>query len=182
MNIYYAKSVLYAYTNLEAIMEQIDELVQKKALASMTDTSPCEWQCQRIIDYTAQKDVLIDLKIACDAVLKKFTEYELDCFDYKYFKVKPKQYFENVDTQSRTYFRRQVRLAEKFAERLERMGVTNYWFEQNCLKIEFFVELLKRVKEHEILCRKNKTLKEKALISKARLLEQEKKSVFKTTA
>ena len=47
MNVYYAKTVLYAYANVDAVVEQIDELVEKKALSSMRDFSPCEEQCEK---------------------------------------------------------------------------------------------------------------------------------------
>ena len=167
MNILYAKSILYAYSNLQALMEQIDELVEKKALASMYDFSSAELQCEKILSYTRQKDVLIDLKLIVDKILLKFTKDELDCLDYKYFKTKPKDYFNNVDTQSRAYFRRQIKLAKKFSEKLEIKGVNDKWFKENCLSTDFFKELLKRVVEHETLFRKNKPLKEKNLLKKA---------------
>ena len=166
MNMYYAKSVLYAYPNIEGIMEQIDELVEKKALASMTDFTPALWQYERIISYTEQKDMLIRLKLTVDGVLTKFSEDETDCFDYKYFKLKPKEYYENFDSTSRAYFRKQIKLAKLFAKRLENAGIDDVWFENNCLQTDFFKELLKRVIEHEKLSKKNKSFKEKRATEK----------------
>ena len=162
MNINYAKSVLYAYPNIDSIMEQIDELVEKKALSSMTDFTPALWQYEKILSYTAQKDMFIHLKLTAGKVLSKFTEDELDCLDYKYFKLKPKEYYVNFDASSRAYFRKQVKLAKLFAERLERAGIDDGWFESNCLETDFFKELLKRVIEHEKLSRKNKSLQERS--------------------
>lgn len=166
MNTYYAKSILYAYPNLEEIMEQIDELVERKAISSMNDTSPALIQCNAILNYTNQKDVLIEIKLVVDSILSKFDENELFCLDYKFFKSHTKEYYDDFDTSSRNYFRRQVRVAEKFALYLENRGIDNKWFEKNCLPIDFFSELLKRVIEHERLSHKNKSVKEKKLIKK----------------
>lgn len=182
MNVYYAKSILYAYSNLHSIMEQIDELVLKKALSSMTDFSPCEWQCNKILSFTAQKDVLIELKLVTDSVLSKLSKEQTDILEYKYFKTKPKEYFEFVDTKSRGYFRKQIRLINRVAEMFERRGVTDRWFEEKCLAIDFFKELLKRVIEHESLCRKNKSLKEKTLIKQQKKFNANAVERIKTTA
>ena len=149
MNILYAKSVLYAYPHLEAIADQIDELVMKKALGSMTDYSPATEQCQKIIDLTEQKTVLFELEILTEKILTKFTTDEMDCLDYKYFKKHPKEYYKEFDSSSRTYFRKQIRLVKKFTEKLEKAGFNDKVFEEKCLQIDFFVQLLKKVKERE---------------------------------
>lgn len=163
MNVYYAKSVLYAYPHLEAIMEQLDELVERKALCSMNDYSPCLEIAEKILDFTAQKDVFITLKILSDKVLKKFNGDELDCFDYKYFKQKPKEYYIGFDAESRGYFRKQIRIAKKFAELLEHLGATDEWFEKNCMRMDFFKDMYKRVIEHEKNSFKNKPKKLKQI-------------------
>lgn len=161
MNIYYAKSVLYAYPHIESIMGQLDELVERKALCSINDYSPCVEIAEKILDFTAQKDVFISLKIVADKVLKKFTEDEIDCFDYKYFRQKPKEYFTGFDSESRGYFRKQVKLAKKFSMLLEKAGATDDWFENNCMKMDFFKDMYKRVIEHEKNTLKNKAKKPK---------------------
>ena len=48
MNVIFAKTALYAYTNLEAVADQIDELVEKKALSSISDYSPAIEQCHKM--------------------------------------------------------------------------------------------------------------------------------------
>lgn len=161
MNVYYAKSVLYAYPNIESITEQIDELVEKRALASMTDFTPALGQYERILSFTEQKNMFLILKATVDRVMEKFSDDEIDCFDYKYFRLKPKNYYDNFDSTSRAYFRKQIKLAKLFAERLEHAGIDDSWFEQNCLETDFFKELLKRVIEHEKMSRKNKSLRDK---------------------
>lgn len=156
MNELYAKTILYAYPHLTALAEQIDELVEKRALASMTDYSPALEQFNKIIDLTEQKTILFKLEIVTDKILKKFTETELDYLDYKYFKRKAKEYYEGFDASSRTYFRRQIRLAERFALALEKQGITDKVFEEKCLSCEFFSALYKRVVERENSINKTK--------------------------
>ena len=161
MNLLYAKVALYAYPNVDAVMEQIDELVEKKALSSMHDFSPCEAQCEKILNLTEQKKILIELKVCVDKILTKFSVEDLDLLDYKYFKKKPKEYFEFVDTSSRQYFRKQISLVNKFSTALEKQGYDDKKFQKECFKIDFLKELLKRVVELEKLSKKNKPLKEK---------------------
>ena len=177
MNIYYAKTVLYAYANIEAVKEQIDNFVERKALSSMSDYTPCIEQCESILNYTAQKVALIELKELVEMVLKKLSGYELDCLDYKYFKQKPKEYFKDFDCESRSYFRRQVSLVKKIAESFENVGLTDEWFKKNCLNTNFFKELLKRVELQEKQNYKNKAKKQRK-----KELERETEKAVKLTA
>lgn len=156
MNVIFAKTALYAYPNIMAITEQIDELVEKKALCSMNDFSPALEQFNKIADLTEQKKVMFALKLHLDDVIAKLTKEEIDCLEYKYFKRKNKKYFENFDFSSRSYFRRQVKLINKISKALEFAGATDAWFIKNCMCIDFFKELLKRVVELEKNSKKNK--------------------------
>lgn len=156
MNVYYAKTVLYAYPNIKEIIEQIDELVERKALCSINDYSPCIEIAEKILDFTSQKVTLIELESVAKRALCKFTQEEMDHLDYKYFKKKPKKYYDGFDAESRGYFRRQIRIVKIFSERLEKLGANDEWFEKNCLKMDFFKEMLKRVYEHEKNSMKNK--------------------------
>lgn len=166
MKVLYAKVVLYAYAHLETIAEQIDELVEKKAYSSSMNFTPAIKQFENIIDLTYQKDIVFALKLSADKALGTFSEHEKEFLDYKYFHFKPKSFYENFDASSRGYFRMQVRLADKFAKSLEKAGYSDQRFENECLSIDFFREMLNRVKEKENLNRKNKTAKEKAQIKK----------------
>jgi len=156
MNVHYTKTLLYAYPHVEAVMAQIDDLVLRKALSSISDYSPCEEQCEKIIALTNQKDTLIQLKITMEEkVLAKVTEYEMNCLEYKYFKRQPKEYFAGFDAESRGYFRKQVALANKLSKQMEKVGLDDKWFEKNCLSTSFFTELLKRVISSERKRKKN---------------------------
>jgi len=157
MNLFYTKTVLYAYPNIEAVMEQIDDLVERKALSSINDFTPCLQQCEKILDFTQQKKALIDLKVMADQALERLTKEQSDCLEYKYFKRKPKEYFSDMDTDSRGYFRRQVSLVNKMAKLFDKVGITDEWFSVNCLNMDFFKELLRRVISYEEQCKKNKS-------------------------
>ena len=161
MNLIYAKTALYCYPSLGAVIKQIDELVEKKAFASMWDNSPAIFQCEKISNLTCQKVLMIDLKNKVEKSLRKFSEEEKVYFEYKYFRRKDKEFYKDFDFKSRKYFRTQNRLIKEFGKILEKTGIDDTYFEEYLNKIEFFKELVKRVKEHEILSRKNKTLREK---------------------
>lgn len=161
MNVLYAKVALYSYAHLKAIAEQIDEVVEKKAFSSSVNFSPAINQFQEIIDLTYQKQIIFALGLSVKDALKGFTEKEMLCLDYKYFKRHKKEDYAGLDCSSRGYFRLQARLAEKFANSLEKAGYSDERFENECLSVEFFREMLKRVKEKENLNRKNKTAAEK---------------------
>lgn len=166
MNVYYTKTALYAYPNLQAIADQIDELVEKKAFASISDYSSALSQCEKIVDFTFQKDALFALKLRLEDILSKLSQREKDCLEYKYFKRKPKEYFIGFDFESRGYFRAQQRLAKKISSALEKDGGTDEWFEQTCLHMDFFKELLKRTIEHEkSYVKKKKTQPKKQTLS-----------------
>ena len=168
MKVLYAKVVLYAYAHLETLAGQIDEIVEKKALSSSTNFSPAIDQFESIINLTYQKDIIFALKKCADKALSSFTEREKEFLDYKYFHVKPKGYYVNFDASSRGYFRMQVRLAEKFAKAMEKAGYSDLRFDSECLTLEFFREMLSRVKERENLNRKNKSAEEKAQVKKVK--------------
>jgi len=156
MNIYYAKSILYAYPCAEELIYQIDEIVEKRALGSMTDFSPAEEQCEKILSLIGQKDTIIKMKLLVEEVLNKFTEDELKCLDYKYFHKRKREEFINFDASSRGYFRKQIRIAEKFAMRIEKKGLSDSIYEKDYLSMNFFRELYRRVLEQEAKSKKNK--------------------------
>ena len=57
----YVKSLLYTYPNVQELLDQIDVLVEKKAISSMDNFKPCIDQCEEIIGLTEQKDILIEI-------------------------------------------------------------------------------------------------------------------------
>ena len=145
----YGKVILYIYPALEEVSAQIDDLVMRRALASFSDTSDCAAQAERIIGYIHQKDLLMELKLGVDAVLEKFSEEDVKYFEYKYFKRKPKSFFEGFDAAGRGYFRKQIKLYEEFCERLEKRGFTESRFERDYLPMDFMRDLVRRVERSE---------------------------------
>ena len=156
METIYTKTILYAYNHLEKVAEQIDELVNKKALSSIDNCSPAIKQYDAIVQLTYEKDVVYALKKMCEKALSNFTEEEKRYFEYKYFRNKPKSYFEGFDTSSRAYFRKQNSLIKKCSDRFEKCGIDKSFFEEKCLTIDFFRQLLKRTQEVEKKSYKNK--------------------------
>lgn len=161
MNTYFSKTILYGYAVLDDLINQIDELENKKAILSINDTSPAISQCEKMIDFNIQKAVLYIVKKTVDKILATFTNEELLLLDYKYFKKKDRSEYETLNYLSRTYFRKQVKVAVKFAERLESSGIDEKFFKEKCLSIDFFKNLLKIVIEKEVYSYKNKKLIEK---------------------
>lgn len=145
----YAKSVLYAYSDIDDHKRFLDELAEKAALDSMYDTTPAFLQCEEILKFAFQKEVLSELKSKIERVIAKFDGYERDCLDYKYFKIKPKEYYEDFDYTGRNYFRDQLRILQRFCERADKVGLTDEWFEENCLTAEYFREYLEYAEETE---------------------------------
>ena len=155
MNVLYAKTILYAYPDIDEIILQIDDLVERKAYLSFHNYSPALGQYEKIVKLTYDKDIIGAVKIVCDRALKKFTEEELKYFKYKYFKNMSNREKENFDYSSRTYFRRQKNLTETFALLLEGYGVDDKFFEEQCLELNFFRQLLCRAKELEKYSKKS---------------------------
>ncbi len=141
---HYQKTILYVYPNLTRYIDGIDDLVEKAAINSFYDLTPCEIQSNKILRLIEKKQALIELKLKIDEVLKGFSDEEMKYFEYKYFKRKPKSYFENFDTQGRNYFRKQLRLLVKFSSALNRCGIDEDNFKKY-LEIGFVSNVYERV-------------------------------------
>lgn len=172
MNINYTKALLLSYPHIEQLIEQIDDLVLKKALAAFSDFSPCSEIAEKILVLTEKKDVLLKIKVTNDEILSKLTEEEKDLLDYKYFKKKPKEYYADFDYVSRSYFRKQSKIAKKIAYLYTVSGVDDGWFEKNCLPTKLFSNLLKRIVNHEKNMCKNTAKKSKSTNEKVKGKEE----------
>ena len=151
----YAKVMLYSYRHLPKIADQIDDLVEKKALSSISDCSPAMAQYQKIVRLTYQKQIVLSLSLNVKTVLGKFSEAEREYFEYKYFRgINPAKNY-SFDPSSRNYFRVQNRLIKKFAGFAEKIGYGDERVEKELLSVEFFREMLKRAEEKENADRKH---------------------------
>lgn len=147
MNIYYAKAALYAYPHIDKIAEEIDNTCLKKALRSASDISSAQSQCEEIVFLKFKKQMLLEFKSRIEKALSGFKQSDLDKFEYKYFRRKGTKYFEDFDSSSCTYFRRQKRIAQTFAIRLSEAGVDDGWFEGEGAK--FIKPYIKDAIEHD---------------------------------
>lgn len=149
MNNLYAKTVLYLYPCIDKVNEQIDELLYKKALSSKDDFSPCIVLCEKMAELGVQNARLLMLKAEVAGILGDFTREERAIFGYRYFHEKGAGAEGFVDSYSRTYFRKQERALNKFADALEERGFTDERFESEYLAVDFIRELYRRVKIRE---------------------------------
>lgn len=152
----YAKVILYFYPCADSLTEQIDEIVERRAVYSMRDFSPCEEQCLKILTLTDRKLLILKLKGFVENLLKKFTKDELLLLDYKYFKQMPVEAYAAVDFSERKYFRRQKSLLKRFATYAENKGLTDEIFERDYLSMDFFRELKRREEKRCIAYDKKK--------------------------
>ncbi len=155
MNILYAKTALYCYSCIDDFVDRLDEVVLRKAVSSINDYAPAIAQYHKIVDLSEQKSLYIILKKITKEALRKFTDDEMAYIGYKYFKVRSKNNG-GFDFTSRAYYRTQVKLAKKFAQLLERKGITNEVFEKKYLKMDLILAIYRKVKEQEINASKNK--------------------------
>ncbi len=145
----YAKTALYLYPCIDKVNEQIDELLEKRALSSMSDFSPCITQCEKMVELGVQNAKLLEMKDCMTRALRRLSADETALIEFKYFRSRKREDMPSGDVVSRTYFRRQRRVAEKLARVLEGEGITDEVFERDYLAIEFIRELYRRVKLRE---------------------------------
>ena len=93
-------------------------------------------------------------------------------------------YFENIDTNSRSYYRRQFNLINKVSKRCDKAHLTDEWFEKNCLDINLLKCQVKRVERNEESAKrgKNKKFVTKINNSKDKSRKKEKKNSLKLSA
>ena len=154
MNNLYTKTLLYAYPKLNAVIKQIDEVIDKILFSSMDNYRPCMAQCEKIIAYRLRKERVKILIKKMDKVISKLQDEELVHLDYKFFKSKKKEEFKDLDTTSRAYFRKQVAIVNKVSELLEKVGLNDEVFKRDYLSMKFFRYILGRVIEVESFTKK----------------------------
>ena len=173
MNTLYAKTLLYAYPSIDDLIIQLDEVIKKKALGSMTDCSPAEEQCIKVVQLLMVKGLFFHLKKTLNNVLETFSDEDYLYFDYKYFKSNPKSFYVDFDSVSRSYFRKQIKLLEKFCKKIEEQGITDEWFKSECMTLEFFKNLYRHTCEREALIVKAKNVQKKKVEKSENKVENE---------
>ncbi len=156
MNTLYTKVLLYAYPSIESLIDQIDELVDKKAVSSMDACLSCQEICHSIIALIKEKDLYLDLMVILDEIFENLTEEEMKCIEYKYFRIRDKEWVSDFDYSSKQYFRKQNRILDKIRSRLVKKGLDDTAFKEKFLSVKFFKSLLHGVKEREKTLFKNR--------------------------
>ena len=159
----YVKTLLYTYPHIRKTIERIDQIVMKKALNSMTEYDNCLLQCEYVVGLTMQKALLTEMFYYVDKVVSRFTKEERDCLDYKYFKSKPKEYFQNMDLSSRNYFRKQQYLINEVSKYLGWLGLGDEWFDKLCSGVPIVKKMLYSVKVSSPVSIKKSKAKNKCL-------------------
>ncbi len=145
----YAKTMLYAYPYVDSMIQRINEKILNKALSSMFDTSPSEEQCAKVVVLTGQKEDLKYFKQVIERMIMKFSFSDFDYFDYRYFKIRPREYYKDKIKVNRTYYRKQERLLKKFCSIFVAIGGDDKWFEEKFLTIKYIKTIYQRLVEIE---------------------------------
>ena len=146
----YQKVLLYAYPKLGRVAEDIGQLVQAKARASVIGREPALACAEKLIGYNFLREQLLFVKDELEALLGCLSREERFLLEYKYFRRKRElaAYADlRLSYSERTYFRRQQRLARTVNAELVRRGLTEEWFFEAFSGVPFFMAALEGVRE-----------------------------------
>lgn len=148
----YQKVLLYAYPKLGRMAEDIGQIVQAKARASVMGRETALACAEKLIRYNFLCGQLLFLKGEIEGMLSVFSREERFLLEYKYFRRK-KELATYSDLQlacsERTYFRRQQRLARAVNAELVRRGLNEEWFFEAFSGVSFFMSALESVRKGE---------------------------------
>lgn len=148
----YQKVLLYAYPKLGRMAEDIGQIVQAKARASVMGREPALSCAEKLIGYNFLREQLLFVQGELDGVLAKLTREERFLLEYKYFRRKRElaAYADlRLSCSERTYFRRQQRLARTVNAEFVRRGLTEEWFFEAFSGVSFFMSALESVRRAE---------------------------------
>ncbi len=144
---YYEKTILTCYTSLSSMIEQIENVIKKRARNSFYDFQSTEIIANKILALCNVRFDLIDLKQRTESCLEKLNEEDRTLIEYKYFQILPKD--ENFDHTSRNYFRKQIRALDRFSKILTSQGITKEWFDNKYMKISYISSLYNKIVKEE---------------------------------
>lgn len=131
----YGKTMLSAYTSIEGVITQIENLIKTRARNSFYLRENTLGLANQLLRLGEIRKDLFELKELVEDVLASMSEEDRELISYKYFGYMPSN--ENFDHTSRNYFRKQVRALSRFSNKLEAMGYDGNWFTKKYLKIAF---------------------------------------------
>ena len=119
-----AEGILYYYPRIDKRIENITNVINHLAF-NVSFNEKAKDMANRIMSLIWKKIKLQELKELLDGI---FFDYDYDdkvYFEYKYFKTCTKSQMNRmgIDTDSRTYFRKQNKLLKKYFSDLERYGI-----------------------------------------------------------
>lgn len=149
MNEKYVKTMLYAYPYIDSMVKRLEDKIINKAVASMFDISPSEEQCAQVIVMVQRKEDLKELKHLIELMIMKFPFSDFDYFDFKYFHIRPKEYYKDKIVLDRTYYRKQEKLLKKFQLIFSAIGGDDEWFKDKYMCLGCIRSIYCRVDEQE---------------------------------
>lgn len=151
----WAKTILVAYKYLNTMCGAIDRLVEVTAKNSFYvggvwhDESSVLNISEKILKLADRKIDYINLKVLAEKILKAMPEKLAKILILKYIKqIKTSDIIEACDMSIRSYYRRQSKAIESFAEHMKRLGFYSEKIEQTFLNDMFirsvYEEILNR--------------------------------------
>ncbi len=144
---YYVKTILSCFIALDSVIEQIENVIKKKARNSFYDYESAEKLASNVLVLCNIRCDLIDLKEKTANSLNKLSEEDKILIAYKYFGILPED--ENFDHTSRNYFRKQIRAIERFSKILEKEGMTYEHFFATYMKIQYIASTYNKMVKEE---------------------------------
>ena len=139
----YAKTILSSYNQISGIITQIENVIQRRAKNSFYLRCDTTQLANELLSLGEIRKDLIELECIADDILSKIKPEDKTLILYKYMGVVPED--ENFDHTSRNYFRKQIKALNNFKGQLEKIGVTETWFENKYLKIAFIKNVHKKI-------------------------------------
>lgn len=142
----YGITLLASYKNLRKTADGLERTVERKALASFqTGRFTALEAAEELCDMIAEKNLCRDLADRLDEILLSLSEGDRILLEYKYFRGKDAARYAEIDPASRTYYRRQNRAYERFLCGLLSRGMSQKWFNEHILPVDWLRELHRRV-------------------------------------
>lgn len=136
MNFYhYEKTLLKVYPLIGKLTKDIDKLVLNSALKSCNFVGSCEKVGEYIIELTAKKAELFDLKYKIDAALQKMSEKGRRLIRFGFFGCRDDELEE--EKTKRAYFYRKQTAIKHFSMRIRELGIDEEEFERLKEKFNF---------------------------------------------
>ncbi len=144
---YYVKTILSCFIALDSVIEQIENVIRKKAKNSFYEYESAERLTNTVLSLCNIRYDLIDLKEKTANSLNKLSEEDKILIAYKYFGIHPED--ENFDHTSRNYFRKQIRAIERFSKILEKEGMGFEQFQRTYMKIHYIASTYNKMVKEE---------------------------------